>query len=720
MTWSNSTSTSNDVRKELYEKYQRHKNTLGNITQPHILDGRRAYVLCEQGAIFWSPDCILCIPERDIHEIHGPIWNKWNALGKNKYMGYPVSDVIYTEQGSFSNFGYEHTPDAGLLRFRFTTDESDILDSFNDNECGSIYCKEKTAFAIRGAINKKWKSLKGELGYPVSDEIPTEDGHFNEFEGGTLYWTECSDPVKVRMLALTDTPKDYKKSNSINGFRARSPKDWYVKVSLCIPGSIRVSFDSVYKFDHEIRKFPDKENFDVWWENLRPTTLLHSAENDDLPLRVFDVKHFRDHKRIKFFTPQSWNMFAIVSHTWKKEVKEWYGPRRAWPNGGYMTIRAFSKDDLVLACKILASLGVKYCWIDSICIDQDSAEEKSREINRMISYYKHPQCYIFPHGIGTVGGPQGKPPIWYSRVWTLQELLVSRHPEHIYIVDSCEDIGELVNVEYHGKKIVKISHANVKQFVSDEVNTKFLWNDSKPTKLDVLRLAGCRYSTYEEDKIYSILGMLNVGNVEIVYGGGLKKALVSVAQSMHVDHRLIFCVAEWAGYGFVDGYCMMPRMLGNLQAWEIEVKQIVGKAFFMGDRGTEITSFISSEIDITDCKYEGYISGNPKEVERQEREHKLCLVQIEKGEYKNLYTRSASHQTSMGRARTNAPIGHGVLGQAHNRDLPSKLVMIGLNNSKRIVSAVCQQAGDTLHKTGLCTLDADACVCWTLGRTIIA
>ena len=65
----------------------------------------------------------------------------------------------------------------------------------NGVEHGAIYyTKERCAFAVYGAIYKKYVSLRAEkslLGFPITDETVTPDGvgRFNHFQGGSIYWT---------------------------------------------------------------------------------------------------------------------------------------------------------------------------------------------------------------------------------------------------------------------------------------------------------------------------------------------------------------------------------------------------------------------------------------------------------------------------------------------------------------------------------------------------
>lgn len=95
-------------------------------------------------------------------------------------------------------------------------------------------------------------------------------------------------------------------------------------------------------------------------------------------------------------------------------------------------------------------LGIKYFWVDRWCIDQGSEDDKAREIPRMRDYYRGASaCVVLvgPHGKPFGCVPQQAGVImsasqqlrlnkdglrsvfscrWSSRVWTMQEALMSR------------------------------------------------------------------------------------------------------------------------------------------------------------------------------------------------------------------------------------------------------------------------------------------------------
>lgn len=111
------------------------------------------------GYIYWHPSI-------GAHAVYGLIGQKWNQLGRERGLGYPITDEEPAKNGG----------------------------RFNDFENGgSIYWHQRSGVhVVYGAIRAKWHELgreAGGLGYPVSDESAAFDGgRFNNFQFGMIYW----------------------------------------------------------------------------------------------------------------------------------------------------------------------------------------------------------------------------------------------------------------------------------------------------------------------------------------------------------------------------------------------------------------------------------------------------------------------------------------------------------------------------------------------------
>jgi hypothetical protein len=140
--------------------------------------------------------------------------------------------------------------------------------------------------------------------------------------------------------------------------------------------------------------------------------------------------------------------YAILSHTWGKEELSYLdflfltsgmstnlhqavqgllnNPKRA--GQGFQKVEA--------CCKIAQSRGFEWVWIDSCCIDKSSSAELSEAINSMWSWYRDAvECYVYLFDISAtatelLSSTSGLEVLgrarWFSRGWTLQELLAPR------------------------------------------------------------------------------------------------------------------------------------------------------------------------------------------------------------------------------------------------------------------------------------------------------
>jgi hypothetical protein len=114
----------------------------------------------QNGFIYWHRNL------GEAHAVYGLIGQKWNALGREKGFGYPLTDEQPAKNGG----------------------------RFNDFENGgSIYFHPTFGVhAVYGAIRAKWHELgreAGALGYPLSDETTSVNGgRFVNFQFGVISW----------------------------------------------------------------------------------------------------------------------------------------------------------------------------------------------------------------------------------------------------------------------------------------------------------------------------------------------------------------------------------------------------------------------------------------------------------------------------------------------------------------------------------------------------
>jgi hypothetical protein len=78
---------------------------------------------------------------------------------------------------------------------------------------------------------------------------------------------------------------------------------------------------------------------------------------------------------------------------------------------------------------------INYAWVDTCCIDKTSSAELSESINAMFAWYRHSEiCLTYLSDLLHSMGPDFDENFfakskWFTRGWTLQELLSSIHIE---------------------------------------------------------------------------------------------------------------------------------------------------------------------------------------------------------------------------------------------------------------------------------------------------
>jgi hypothetical protein len=260
--------------------------------------------------------------------------------------------------------------------------------------------------------------------------------------------------------------------------------------------------------------------------------------------------------------------YAILSHTWAEGEISYkdFVKNRNLDAAGWTKIRN--------CCKFAHNRGHDYVWIDTCCIDKRSSAELSEAINSMYSWYQQAEeCYAylsdvsydegFEHGDET--GREGEggykrgdksesendandeahpnhdfkdpddelmnaneeeshrlPEIverafcaskWFTRGWTLQELLA---PDHVYFIDrSWENVlGDMKALSALIVKITRIDEGILTEHFRPRHRRLHLCSVAKR-----MSWASRRVCTRGEDVAYSLMGIFKV-NMPLLYGEG--------------------------------------------------------------------------------------------------------------------------------------------------------------------------------------------------------
>ncbi|KAI0913838.1 HET-domain-containing protein [Ustulina deusta] len=218
---------------------------------------------------------------------------------------------------------------------------------------------------------------------------------------------------------------------------------------------------------------------------------------------------------IRDFTGRKVPPYAILSHTWGEEEVSFKDMTKGRAPGlkGYEKIQA--------CCRQAQIDCLEYVWIDTCCIDKRSSAELSEAINSMYCWYTKAQvCYAY---LGDVTWPsgskldnttmdQGLPPSflssrWFSRGWTLQELIAP--PVVIFYSSEWSEIGSRKALRNTLMELTGISYDAFEGFVDRcSVAQKMSW-------------ASKRETTRVEDEAYCMLGLFGV-SMPLLYGEGRK------------------------------------------------------------------------------------------------------------------------------------------------------------------------------------------------------
>jgi hypothetical protein len=220
--------------------------------------------------------------------------------------------------------------------------------------------------------------------------------------------------------------------------------------------------------------------------------------------------------------------YAILSHTWGADTEEvayrdlidGTGKKKV----GYKKIRFCGQQ--------ARHDGLQYFWVDTCCIDKSNIAELSEAINSMFRWYcDAARCYVYLSDVSITGLPQNSDqPVlswepsfrasrWFTRGWTLQELLAPASVE--FFTQEGVRLGDKRSLQQQiyektGIPILALQGAPLSQFGVDE---RFAWAETRRT-------------TRLEDWAYCLLGIFGVF-IPLIYGEGKGHAIRRLRQ--HIE-----------------------------------------------------------------------------------------------------------------------------------------------------------------------------------------
>lgn len=261
--------------------------------------------------------------------------------------------------------------------------------------------------------------------------------------------------------------------------------------------------------------------------------------------------------------------YAILSHTWGPEEVTF----KDHAGKGLESIDKKGYDKIRGCCRLAESEGFQYVWIDTCCIDKSSSAELSEAINSMFQWYRDAAiCYAYLSDVDgsedpdkcaegsdeSGGGSSFSRSRWFTRGWTLQELLAPY--EVIFLASDWSEIGTKKSLRSVVSRVTHISEKVLQECRWDEysVAQKMSW-------------AASRQTTRLEDAAYCLMGLFDV-NMPLLYGEG-RKAFLRLQQAImqRTEDQTIFA---WSCPDHEHSHTLLSGMMAPSPQYFKDASQI--------------------------------------------------------------------------------------------------------------------------------------------------
>ena len=227
------------------------------------------------------------------------------------------------------------------------------------------------------------------------------------------------------------------------------------------------------------------------------------------------------------------SMTREIDDAWiRREVNEFFGYvmlSHKWDHGEplfqkvtdvtvYKLESSHGNIKLQTFCSIVRTLGFRWAWSDTCCIDKSDNVVLQESLVAMFAWYRGSSLTIIHLlGVSSVSDVLHalRESIWNSRVWTYQEYVVAKRVL-FYTEDWKPYLG--LTLENHKESSTIFREMEMSQVSSEQVAVLRPGLDRIREKL---YLASMRKTTLVEDVAYSLLGTLNV-SIPIIYGEGTR------------------------------------------------------------------------------------------------------------------------------------------------------------------------------------------------------
>ncbi|KAF8187794.1 hypothetical protein BJ912DRAFT_419669 [Pholiota molesta] len=234
--------------------------------------------------------------------------------------------------------------------------------------------------------------------------------------------------------------------------------------------------------------------------------------------------------------------YAILSHTWlsSKGGEVVYAD---W-NRGIFDTGSPGYQKLVNFCRVAAiDHKITLGWMDTICINKESSTELDESIRSMYKWYSDADICI-TYLAQTAALEQMRIDAWFTRGWTLQELLAPSHLKFYgsdwrMISPNAEDDRHQTSIGNEIEAATTITSAEFNSFQKASyripISRRMQW-------------AATRRVTREEDLAYSLMGIFDI-SISTAYGEGSERAFFRLVKKiLKSTKRAVLDVVNW-GFG---------------------------------------------------------------------------------------------------------------------------------------------------------------------------
>lgn len=343
----------------------------------------------------------------------------------------------------------------------------------------------------------------------------------------------------------------------------------------------------------------------------------------------------------EFFDRNEPPPYAILSHRWSdmEVLYHDYDQQTDWSGSakGYRKIYQ--------CCELARQRNRKYIWIDSLCIDKRNTHEVTESVNSMWRYYTNAiECYAYLVDVPPFAAEKrerlrnwnGRPSEWFRRGWTLQELLA---PQAVLF---CDWDWKIIGQKSDASMLDEIS--KITSIPGYCLLDRFrLFRTCVAQKLS---WASTRKTTKQEDRVYSLLGLLGI-NMPLFYGEGEEKAFLRLQQEVirQTDDESIFAWRRSCGPDSTATGILASTIDAFSHSGDVYVKDEIRSPYMITNKGLQIHTEASrvegqgpKDRDVyiipINCQY-----GGPR-VNGSTRPYHSCSIAIVQG--KHSYSRIAS------------------------------------------------------------------------------